>query len=154
MYSESSESTVEMTPESGSSRSDYSLRRLAWVVVLVMILALALVAAVSVFLLRNPARTETVRDIVIIWIALEALVIGVVLITLAIQVTRLIVLLRHEIKPILEDTGDTIKTLRGTARFVSENIAEPVVKISGTVAGIQRFLRLLAPGWITRRRRR
>jgi len=132
---------------SESRHSDHSIRKLALVGALVLVLVIALVATASIFLLRNPATTEILRDIVIIWIALEALVIGVALIALVVQLARLTSLLQHEIKPILENTGDTIKTLRGTAQFVSDNVADPVVKLSATVAGIQRFLGLLAPGW-------
>ena len=108
---------------------------------------LAIVGAIlaSIWMLGNPSETETLRDIFIIWIAFIALLIGVALVILSIQVARLVNLLQNEIRPILENTNETINTVRGTALFVSENVTEPVVKLGSTFAGIQRFLQLLTP---------
>lgn len=110
-----------------------------------MLLLAAGLALLGVFLLRNPGLTRTLRDLVIIAFALEILVVGVALIVVAVQLARLLHLLRHEIKPILEQASDTIGALRGTARLVSENVAAPVVKLSGALAGALRFLKMLWP---------
>lgn len=99
----------------------------------------------GVFLLRNPNMTRTLRDLVIIAFAVEIMVIGVALTVVAVQLAQLLHLLRHEIKPILEQASDTIGMLRGTARLVNENVAAPVVKLSGTLAGALRFLKMLWP---------
>jgi amino acid permease len=137
-----------------SNGSDHSIQKLIIAGILVVVLVIILVAAGTFFLLSHPDTTEIIRDIVIIWIALEALVIGIALIALAIQMARLTSLLRQEIKPILENTGDTIRTLRGTARFVSDNITDPVVKVSGAIAGVKRFIGLLTPGWQRKRKQK
>lgn len=111
----------------------------------VVVLVVAGVVLASIWMLGHPAQTEILRDVFIIWMAFLALLIGVALIILSVQVARLINLLQNEIKPILENTNETVSTVRGTAMFVSENITEPVVKLSSTFAGIQRFLQLLTP---------
>ena len=106
---------------------------------------LAGLTLLGVLLLRNPGLTRTLRDLVIIAFALEILVMGVALIVVTVQLARLLHLLRHEIKPILEQASDTIGTLRSTARLVSENVAGPVVKVSSTLAGVLRLLKMLWP---------
>ena len=70
------------------------------------------------------------RDIAIIVLALESIVIGVLLAVLVIQVIRLVKLLREEVLPILNSTQETVSTVRGTASFVSDHVVQPVVKVS------------------------
>jgi hypothetical protein len=50
------------------------------------------------------------------------------------------VLLRDEIKPMLEAVNETLATVRGTTQFVSENVVTPVMKWSGYFAGLRRIL--------------
>ena len=152
MHTDTSDASAKLSSEPEPHVSERSSHKLVLVGVAVVLLALILAA--SLLMLRNPSTTATLRDIVIVWIAIEALVIGGALIALAIQLAKLTSLLRHEIKPILENTGDAINVLRGTARFVSDNISTPVVKVSGAVAGIQRFLGLFSSSWLGRQKRR
>jgi hypothetical protein len=81
------------------------------------------------------------RDAAIIFVAFETLIIGVLLIVLMLQVQSLVVLLRDEIKPMLEAANETLATVRGTTQFVSHNVVSPVVKWSGYLAGLQRIVR-------------
>jgi hypothetical protein len=87
--------------------------------------------------------SATLRDIAIIVVAVETIIINALLILLVWQIWRLIKMIREEIKPILEDTKDTIGTVRGTADFVSSNVVDPVVKTSGKIAGFRQTLRTL-----------
>lgn len=113
-----------------------------------VILVLALIAGVllaTIAMVRNPAQTETIRDIVIIFMAVEALIIGLVLILLIVQVARLTDLLRNEIKPILDSTNETLGTLRGTTQFLSDNLVKPVVKVNSSMAAVRRALDIIRP---------
>lgn len=114
------------------------------VAVLLLLLAGSVVAAI--FLVSNPAQAETIRDVVIIFMALEFVVIGLALIVLIIQIARLTALLQNEVKPILQSTHETVNTLRGTTAFLSENLVSPVVKASSSVAALRRALNLIRPG--------
>lgn len=111
---------------------------------LLLLLAGSVVAAI--FLVSNPAQAETIRDVVIIFMALEFVVIGLALIVLIIQIARLTALLQNEVKPILQSTHETVNTLRGTTAFLSENLVSPVVKASSSVAALRRALNLIRPG--------
>ena len=83
---------------------------------------------------------ELIRDAAIIFVAFEMLVIGVLLIILMLQVQSLVVLLRDEIRPMLEAANETLSTVRGTTQFVSHNVVSPVVKWSGYLAGVRRVV--------------
>lgn len=87
--------------------------------------------------------SATLRDIAIIIVAVETIIINALLIILIWQIWRLIKMVRDEIKPILEDTKETVGTVRGTADFVSGNVVDPVVKTSGKIAGFRQTLRTL-----------
>ncbi len=86
----------------------------------------------------------SVRDIAIIALALETLIIGVFLAVLVWEVFRLIRMLRTEIKPILQSADETARTVRGTATFVSDNFVTPMVRVSSFASGVMEALRIIA----------
>lgn len=93
------------------------------------------------FLARAEGQVVTqVRDIFIILMALMMVVIGVALVVLIIQLANLTNLLQHEIKPILNSTTDTVNTLKGTVRFLSDNVTEPVIKLNESLASIKKLV--------------
>jgi len=130
--------------EEVSNRAD--LRRQRWIVAGIIagivILLVGIVVAV-IFLAKSPAATANVRDIFIIFMALESLIVGVALVVLIIQLASLINLLQNEVRPILKSTSETINTLRGTTAFLSENLVEPVIKLNSYLAGLKKVLDLL-----------
>ncbi|MBL8046394.1 MAG: hypothetical protein JNL09_07635, partial [Anaerolineales bacterium] len=83
--------------------------------------------AFAVFLVNNPAQASVWRDVFIIFMALEMILIGGALVVLMIQLAALTNLLKNEVKPILEATQETVNTVRGTTIFVSENLTEPIM---------------------------
>ena len=129
-----------------NGRNEPSLRKLAVSLGVIMLLLVAGLVLFGMFLLRNPDLTRTLRDLVIIVLALEMLVMGIAIIVVTVQLARLLHLIRHEIKPILEQASDTIVALRSIVRLVNDNVAAPVVKLGGTLAGAVRFLRIIWPG--------
>jgi hypothetical protein len=120
-------------------------RRMMIGVALIGILLIAVTIAAVIFMLSNPATTETIRDIMIIFVAVEMSLIGVVLIILIIQVAQLSALLQNEIKPMLEATNETMNTLRGTSVFLSDHITEPVMKINSYASAMRRAVNLIRP---------
>lgn len=118
-----------------------------WLIILVVVLVVALVAG-GIFVLASAPEgtTARVRDIFIIVMALESLVLGVGLIVLILQVATLINLLQNEIKPILDSTSETVNHLRGTTQFLSNNLVEPVIKLNEYMAGMKKFWDVFRPG--------
>ncbi len=120
-------------------------RRARWLVVAVVAGVLLLLAGVgfAVYgLLQDPGTTANIRDIFIIFLAFESLIIGAALIILILQVASLINLLQNEVRPILQATSETVNTLRGTTEFLSENLVEPVIRLNSYLAGLRRLLHL------------
>lgn len=138
----------ETTPAvQGEPAAPKSSGKTTWVFILAILLVLAAVIAAAYFLINQDTQTVgQIRDIFIIFMALESLVIGVALIILITQLAILINLLQNEIKPIVHSTNETVNTLRGTAIFLSDNLTEPVIKLNQYLAGIKRLLELVRPG--------
>ena len=108
-------------------------------IVLMVFLSIDAYRAASVGEAPSPGSVVVglLRDTAIVFVAFESLLIGVLMIVLVIQVQSLIVLLRDEIRPMLEAANETMTTVRGTTKFVSHNVVSPVVRWSGYVAGIR-----------------
>jgi hypothetical protein len=85
----------------------------------------------------------TVRDVAIIFLALESIVIGVILLILIWEVRNLAKMLREDVKPILQSVDDTARTVRGTTTFVSSNFVTPLVRVSSFTSGIVETLRIV-----------
>ena len=66
-------------------------------IILVAILILVAIGFAVASMIQAPAQTQTIRDIFIIFMAVEALIIGLSLIILIIQLARLTSLLQNEI---------------------------------------------------------
>lgn len=109
--------------------------------IVVLIVIIALVVLSTIFLLRAPEETTAqIRDVFIIFMALESLVIGVALVVLIVQLSTLINLLQNEIRPIINSTNETVNTLKGTAKFISEHLTEPVIKINQFMAMVKKLI--------------
>ena len=111
-------------------------------IVVALIIFLALIGLAVFYLLQNEGTTARIRDIFIIFMALESLLIGAALVILIIQVANILNLVQNEIRPILESTQETVNTLRGTTAFLSENMVNPVIKLNSYLAGLRRVFEL------------
>lgn len=110
---------------------------------IVLLFIVAVVLALTTNLEQSGNVIRLIRDLVIIFLALEGVLIIFALAILILQVAKLINLLQTEVKPILENTQETVKTAQGTVKFVSENALAPIVRVSGFIAGTSVLLREL-----------
>ena len=125
--------------------AEQQLRRQRWMIVAIVagvIILLAAIVAAIFGLTRDATVTENIRDIFIIFMAFESLIIGAALVILVIQVAGLVNLIQNEIKPILAATTDTVNTLRGTTEFLGQNLVEPVIKLNSYLAGMRKVFDL------------
>ena len=114
-----------------------------WLFILIAVLLVGtLVAGIVILAIQGEGTTSTVRDIFIILMAVESMVIGFALIILVVQLASLTNLLQNEIKPILKSTSETINTLKGTTAFLSDNLATPVIKVNSQLAGFKKLFDL------------
>lgn len=86
---------------------------------------------------------EAMRDISIIFLALESIVTLTLLSILIWQIWRLMKMLQTEVLPLLRDAQDTVSTVRGTADFMSDNLVSPVMRANSQAAGIRRTMQVL-----------
>jgi len=139
---------AQLTPEELAAQREAE-RQQRNTIIAVTVIGVAILVAVVVaiyFLMRPETSGETVgkvRDVFVIVMALMSLFIGVAVVVLVVQVASLVNLVQNEIRPILKATNETVNTLRGTAEFLGENVVEPVIKLNGYLAGLQRVLELM-----------
>jgi hypothetical protein len=136
----------EMSPEVGSVNL-VAIRKQRWMIACFIIAGILVVAGIIVAVIaltKYPSVATNVRDIFIIFMAFESLVIGAALVVLVIQIASLINLLQNEVKPILQSTSETVNTLRGTTEFLSENLVEPVIKLNSYLAGLRKFFEVFS----------
>jgi hypothetical protein len=116
-------------------------------IIIAAVLIVGLLVTGVVLLLRSDNDTTArVRDVFIIFMALESLVIGVALVILIVQLATLINLLNNEIRPIIRSTNDTVNTIKGTMTFLSDNLSEPVIKLNEYLAALRKFFEIIRPG--------
>lgn len=97
-----------------------------------------------VYLAKSDAQIASqVRDIFIIILVFESFLIGAALIILIIQLALLSNLLQNEIGPILSSTKETIRTVKGTSRFITERAVRPIVSIGGLLAGGRKLFEII-----------
>jgi hypothetical protein len=89
---------------------------------------------------------DEVRDIVIILLAIESLVVGGVTLFLLYQIIMLLTLIREELIPLIESAQDTVNSARGTTVYVSRKIVVPSVRAATTMARLQATARVLFRG--------
>ena len=126
-----------------STAKNLKNRILIFLGILLLLALLALVLFAVVAMVNNPVKTETIRDIMIIFLALEFSIISLVLIILIVQLALLTELLRNEVSPILKSTNETLANVRGTSEFLSDNLVKPVVKVNSSFAAMRRALDII-----------
>jgi len=109
-----------------------------------IILLLAVIVGVTIAAFRFPNEARIARDLAIIFLAFLSIIIGLMILLLLYEVTLLILLLRGEIKPLLESMNETLNTVRGTAAFMSDNIVQPTIGVASAFAGVRRAMEALA----------
>ncbi|MGQ9905085.1 MAG: hypothetical protein ACUVRU_12350 [Anaerolineae bacterium] len=101
------------------------------------IVFIAVTVLIIWFLAVDPQRTANIRDMFIIALAFVSVLIGALLAVLVWQLQSLIALLRSEIKPMLTNANQTVNTVRGTAVFMSDNVARPAIKAFSFLSGLR-----------------
>ncbi len=109
--------------------------------VIVLLFVIGLLFALFSDVQATAPRVQIIRDVFIIIMSLEFILIIGALAILILQVARIVNLLQSEVKPVLENAKETVNTAKGTVEFVGNNVSEPVVKTSAFLAGAGVFIR-------------
>lgn len=144
MMQESQEPTPVETPAVDAESQQSTDRRRIFGIVLIALVLFVMVGGAIYGMASHPAATSVLRDISIIALALVTLVIGLFLVVLIFQLQSLIVLLRDEIKPILDSANQTANTVRGTTTFVSDAVVTPLIQVASIASGVGQTFKTLA----------
>lgn len=105
------------------------------------ILFLVILVVAIILMALNPGATQVIRDIAIVFVAVETFLIGLAMILLLFQIQVLIQVLRDEIQPLLRSVNDTASTVRGTTAFVSHNVVSPLIRVASVTSAAQKVAR-------------
>ena len=78
------------------------------------------------------------RDVAIVILAIESIIIGITLILTLLQLRSLARLIRDEIAPMLDTANETATIVKGTTDFVSESVVQPVIRVASYGAAARR----------------
>ena len=111
------------------------IRRIILVVTLVPAILFGIMFLVAVLLALSDVGAagdlvRMIRDLMIVFIALELALIFVSVSVLLVQVSRLVNLLTEEIAPLLDATQETVQTAQNTVEFAGRNVLNPMIEFS------------------------
>lgn len=145
--SEGRDTAVSTADETEGTASRWTVSRAAKYIAVAVVILVASVFLLGLLLAlltdadTTAARIQIIRDIFIIILALQGILIVIALVVLILQVARLVNLIQNEVMPILRNTQETVDTARGTVEFVGSNLTEPIIRAGGFLAGTRVLLR-------------
>ncbi len=122
--------------------------QIALIGILVVVVVLLVVMCYLLFI--SPTQTAIIRDISVIILALESIVVLLLLGVVIGMLWWLIQTLEKKITPILDTTNETVNnvsetanTVRGTATFMSDTVVSPVIKVASYASGVKKTIQTL-----------
>ena len=89
----------------------------------------------------DQSALERLRDIAIIFIVLLFLLVVVILAGIAAALAYLVFQIKDRVIPLLEELTGTVRRVRGTAEFMTEEAVKPIMTIAGTYARMRAMTR-------------
>ncbi len=116
----------------------------------ILVVVVVLLAVMCYFLFISPGPTAVIKDISIIILALESIVVLLLLGVVIGMLWWLIQTLEKKITPILDTTSETVNnvsetvnTVRGTTTFVSDTVVSPIIKVVSYASGVKKAIQTL-----------
>ena len=101
----------------------------------------------------DQSALERLRDIAIVFIVLLFLLVVVILAGIAAALAYLVFQIKDRVIPLLEELTGTVRRVRGTAEFMTEEAVKPIMTIAGAYARMRAMTRTVT-GKDTKGRRR
>lgn len=115
-----------------------------WTALAILVLSLIVVGiCYGLFQLggADQSALERLRDIVVIFLVFQLLLVTIILAGIAAGLVFLIVVLKDQIIPLLSELTETAKRLRGTTEFMTEEAVKPIIKSAGQAARWRAMMR-------------
>jgi len=125
-----------------------SSRRPAIIGGIVILVILAIFIAIGVLLFNNPDATSRLRDIFIILLGIETMLIAVLILLLlialvyvALKLYDLTQFVEDEVRPMLNRADDAIRTVHSRTVFIADTAVKPVVDVMSYIAAVKSVIR-------------
>lgn len=116
-----------------------------WWAALAILLALLVVIAIGYGLYQlggaDQAPLERLRDIAVIFLIFQLLLVTIILGGIAAGLVFLIFVLKDQIIPLLTELTETARRLRGTTEFMTEEAVKPLITAAGQAAKMRAMVR-------------
>ncbi len=89
----------------------------------------------------DQSALERLRDIAVIFVVLLFLLVVVILAAIAAALAFLVFQIKDRVIPLLEELTGTVKRVRGTAAFVTEEAVKPILTVASTYAKMRAMTR-------------
>jgi len=140
-----SQAPISGDSQESSAPSITRLIKLTAILGVLFILALlgaALVAALTAAETWAPL-IQILRDIFLLILILESILVITALAILMLQAAGFFIMLKTEVKPILDNARETTRLSKATAQFINSNAVDPLIQIKSFLSGLLAFLREL-----------
>ena len=104
--------------------------------VIAIIFVVGLLLAFSGELEITALRIQYIRNLFMIVIGLEGMLIIGSIAVLIVQITRLVNMLKRDVQPVLTTAQETVNTAKGTVEFVGDNTVRPIIRASAFMSGV------------------
>ncbi len=102
----------------------------------------------GIFMFRSPTTAATLRDIFLIVLGVQSMIIGLLLVALLVAIVYLVLKLyelvhffQSELRPIMQQADDTVRTVRSRAIFISDSAVRPIVEVMACVSAVKSIIR-------------
>ena len=83
------------------------------------------------------------RDVFLLILILESVLVIAALAILMLQAAGFFIMLKTEVKPIIDNARETTRLSKATAQFINSNAVDPIIQIKSFLSGLLAFLREL-----------
>jgi len=125
------------SPEARTPMDPRAKKMIVIVSIAVVVIVLALLGAGFLLYRSDPWVTTFLRDIAVIILAFETLVVIFFLGVMTVLLIYVILTLEREIKPVLSAISEAVYTVRGTTTFVSDTVVSPIIEVASIVGAIK-----------------
>ena len=137
-----------VAPDESPSSTGGNIRRLIKITAVIGILLIILLLVVALAAALTAAETwapfvQIFRDVFLLILLLETALVIAALAILMLQGAGFLIMLKTEIKPILDNARETTRISKATAQFINTNAVDPLIQIKSFLSGLLAFLREL-----------
>ncbi len=111
-----------------------------------MLVFVAIVVGLYVLGGADQSPLERLRDIAVIFVVLLFLLTVLLLAAIAAALGFLTIQIKDKVIPLLEELTGTVKRIRGTAEFVTDEAVKPILTVAGAYAKMRATMRTVTLG--------